>query len=157
MNKLLYAIFFLSLTPIAFATNNSCDIKNINGVNFGSYNPLSSTVDNSVGSVTIKCDDHLGIIGMNTNNTAIIKLDKGVNSTTYFPRRMRNGSQFLNYNLYKDSGRLQVWGDGNNGTNTVTMSTNNNTQTFSIYGQIPQGQDVGIGNYADTIKLEVDF
>jgi spore coat protein U-like protein len=69
---------------------------------------------------------------------------------------MRNGRNTLEYNLYTSAARNQVWGDGSGGTHTRSANGNDWTR-LDIFGQIPAGQDVPVGNYGDQITAIVEF
>ena len=77
------------------------------------------------------------------------------------PRRMSSGSNKLDYNLYRDSGRSQVWGQ-TPGVDAVTItvtdipnSSSPRSATFVIYGRIPALQNVPAGAYSDSVQLTV--
>jgi spore coat protein U-like protein len=72
---------------------------------------------------------------------------------------MRNGSNYLQYNLYKDAAYAQVWGDGTGGTVTLanTNSGSGTGPTHTIYGRIPAGQDLPVGTYTDSIVITITF
>lgn len=125
-------------------------------VSFGSYNPLSGTANNTTGSVSVKVTALVLAAGVSYE----IRLSKG-NSTTYSPRQMKLASNALNYNLYSDSNRSQIWGDTTSGTVSVsdgyTMVGLSNTTSYTVYGRIPASQNVTAGLYTDTITISVIY
>jgi spore coat protein U-like protein len=73
------------------------------------------------------------------------------------------GNAFLNYNLYEESTHSTVW-PFNTSTcaaspgPTLTINSTTDTQTLSLYGRIPSGQDPTVGNnYTDTVTVAVNF
>jgi spore coat protein U-like protein len=71
---------------------------------------------------------------------------------------MANGSQRLNYNLYLDTTRAIIWGDGTGNTQVyVNSSTPGSLVTVTIYGHIPARQDVSAGVYTSTVTAVVNF
>jgi spore coat protein U-like protein len=69
------------------------------------------------------------------------------------------GSEVLSYNLYLDSTRTTIWGDGTGGSQTYTRSnppTNQNIKV-SVFGRIPAGQDVSAGSYSATVTATIFF
>ena len=71
---------------------------------------------------------------------------------------------FLSYELYKNSGRTMVWGTGAvNGVVPATSTSKNSDLTFSdttpltVFGRVPQNQDVTIGAYTDTVMITINF
>jgi spore coat protein U-like protein len=80
-------------------------------------------------------------------------------SGTFAPRALRNGTDQLAYNLFRDAALTSVWGDGTGGT-SVFFKTNPHPikpVVLTIYGRIPSLQDVGAGSYADTIIVTANF
>ncbi|MEA3044442.1 MAG: hypothetical protein QOJ53_733 [Sphingomonadales bacterium] len=123
------------------------------GVAFGAYDPRAAGADDSSGTIGLACPT--------ASTTVIIALSTG-SSGTYTTRTLKNGATNLNYNLYRDSTRTQIWGNGTAGTVTQTLSpgtlgggTRNYTTT--VYGRIPALQNVRAGAYGDTITVTVTF
>ena len=143
------SVTFLVLLPWpAFAIN--CTISTV-GVNFGNYNVFSPTALTSTGSVTYRCT---GVGG----NSITVDLSRG-NATSYQPRTMLRTTEPLSYNLYLDAGMTQIWGNNTGGTQHYgpTVPQSNRNITVTIFGRLPAGQDVTIGNYTDTIVATINF
>jgi spore coat protein U-like protein len=87
-----------------------------------------------------------------------IGLDQGVSSGATVTTRKMTGpsSQLLNYSLFRDSARTLNWGN-TVGTDTVAATGTGSAQTFTVYGRIPASQNVGSGNYQDTITATLTF
>jgi spore coat protein U-like protein len=69
---------------------------------------------------------------------------------------MVNGAALLGYSLYRDSGLTQNWGV-TIGTDTASGTGNGAAQPITVYGQVPAGQYVTPGSYADTITATVTY
>lgn len=140
--------FILLVVGLCFTTSvwAQCFI-NVIPVNFGSFDNLNAPVDAN-GQVGVRCDLPAQVS---------IQLDAGVNSTGLFQQRKLSASvsQKLNYNLYVDSARVLVWGDGTGGTQTVSGTAGSNWLNFPIYGRINSGQTGSVGTYVDTITVSV--
>ena len=118
---------------------------------FGTYNVFAVTPLDSTGSVTLHCTA--------TDKDIVITLDRG-GAPTFNPRRMLNGAEQLDYNLYLDAARTTIWGDGTGGTQTFANHNpqgNNRDIVLPIYGRIPAGQDVRAGTYTNTITVTIQF
>ena len=126
----------------------NCTFQSVTNVNFGNYDVFGGGNVDSTGSIQIRCTGN--------PNPWVLTLDRGANSATYFPRNMINAGTLLNYNLYLDSGRTQVWGDGTGGTFTVSGS-GNGTFTSTVYGRIQAGQDARAGLNTDTVVITLSF
>jgi len=149
------ALAWLGFAPAAQA--QTCTITTT-PVAFGVYDPQAATALDGTGSVRLDCSNY---------GTVNVALDDG-GATSFAARRMTNGTDLLGYQLYTDTARSIVWGDGNAGTDTVDcfigFSTNGCVSTLfslratrTIYGRIPALQNVGIGSYADTVRITITF
>jgi hypothetical protein len=86
-----------------------------------------------------------------------IQLNRG-SSASFNPRTLQNGTEILNYNLYLDSARTSIWGDGTGGTIDFTdTAAVLFSKTATIYGRVPAGQDAGTGNYSDSLVATIVF
>ncbi|MDD9937443.1 MAG: spore coat U domain-containing protein [Myxococcales bacterium] len=102
------------------------------------------------GTITLDC-----VAG----TSARLSLDDGQNpaagSTDAAPlRRMSDGSEHIDYNLYSDAARTSVWGTGAAGE---PAPVNTFPSALSIYGRVPPGQATSPGNYTDTVLLTASF
>lgn len=137
----------LLLAPVPAA---ACTVST-GGVAFGTYSTSNASPTDSAGTLTLAC---------HPSASPTISISAG-DSGSFAPRRMRNGSFQLNYNLFTTAARTIVWGNGSGGTATVspTGSVSGGTRHFSVpvYGRIPAGQNAGAGSYADTLMVTVAF
>ncbi len=120
-------------------------------VAFGTYDALSLAPLDTIGSLVFQCNQK--------DHNVMITLSRGSGSS-FSTRRMVNGSQQLFYNLYRDTGRTIVWGDGSGGTQAFQITNpqpNNRDITLPIFGRIPPGQNVKVGTYSDTITITLFF
>jgi spore coat protein U domain-containing protein, fimbrial subunit CupE1/2/3/6 len=123
-------------------------------VAFGEYDPVtanSATALTATGKVSVTCT---------TGAPATITLgqgpDPGASSTDAAPvRRMKSGSDYLNYNLYSDNAYSNVW--GNDATSDVDNTGTGANQDITVYGRVPAGQNVPTGNYSDTVVATITF
>lgn len=142
----------LLAAPFFCAPAWACTISSA-GVAFGAYNPQAAGHDNANGTVSVACAPAV--------MAPIVALSTG-GSGTYSPRRLAGGAFNLNYNIYTNSGRTIIWGDGTGGSVTQTLSggtVSGGLRRFSrtMYGRITALQNVGAGPYIDTITLTVTF
>jgi spore coat protein U-like protein len=134
---------------VTATVGSNCTIST-NPLAFSAYDPVvahaSSNLDGT-GTVTIICTK-----GAVTS----VGLDLGANSSGT-TRRMTNGSDFLTYEIYKEAARTNIW--GNSGANLLDTGTapSKAARSFSAFGRIPSAQDVGSGNYTDTVIATVNF
>ena len=141
---------------------DSCTVASV-PVAFPSYNPLSGLTVTSTGTVALTCTGValLGLTSINVDYT--ISLSTG-GSGSYSPRKMSWLTNNLNYNLYKDIGYSQNWGDGTGGSTTVTGGIHQSgllvtsvTVNIPVYGSIPGSQNIPAGAYTDVITITVTY
>ena len=133
----------------------NCTISTV-GISFGAYDPVvaNATTDlDSNGSVTVACTAGAATtIGMDQGGTPT------ATSTAAAPeRQMDSGTDQLRYDLYQDASRTVVWGDVGTPAALAYNSTTFAAQVFTIYGQVPAGQDVNTGTYTDTVTATISF
>jgi len=74
-----------------------------------------------------------------------------------------SGGFYLNYALYSDSARSVAWAfDSSTGAgiggSALTISSSGDTQTLTVYGRIPRGQDPNVGtDYTDSVTVSVNY
>ena len=129
------------LPALADCTQCSCGIQTT-GLAFGAYQPQHST--DSVAVVNVTCDGDSGYA---------IKISSG-SSGTPLVRTLHSGANVLNYNLYRDSGRSVIWGDGTSGQPGVQGS---GTANYNVYGSILGNQAPSTGIYSDTLVLSIEY
>ena len=127
-----------------------CTLSVQGGVSFGTYNVFAPAPLDTTGRISYQCD--------RSDHGIRITLDRG-GSATFLPRRLANGVQQLEYNLFTDAARTEIWGDQTEGTGVYYRKNppNNNWVNVTIYGRIPAGQDVAAGSYGDTIRVDINF
>lgn len=135
----------------AAATAEAACTISTTAVSFGSYNVFSASPDDGTGQITYRCTAPRPPL-------VTIQLDKG-GAPSFNPRQMRMGSEVLNYNLYLDSTRTTIWGDGTGGSQAYSQYSPQPNQNInvSVYGRIPAGQDVSAGNYSATVTATIFF
>lgn len=127
----------------------SCTISSALPVVFGNYNPLQYSDLLAQSSLAVRC------VGLGAARASLLA---GLGGGGITARAMQNGTARLPYQLYVDSARTQVWGDGTVGTtqNTLGVFIAANA-TWQVYARILQRQDVPVGVYTDTVQVRVDF
>ena len=122
-------------------------------LSFGTYDPASANSTaalNATGSLQIRCT---------RNTSASISMDSGQYATqasgTTRAMRSNDGSHYLSYDLYLDSGHSTVWSTTNKAI--YSASSGAATSTLAIYGAVPASQDVGDGQYNDVVTITANF
>jgi spore coat protein U-like protein len=129
---------------------------------------VSATVlkDCIVSATALAFGDYTGAVNSNTSTITVtctksttytIGLDPGLaTGATVTARQMQNGTNVLSYGLFTNGTWTTNWGN-TSGTNWVSGTGNGAGQALTVYGQIPAGQYVTPGSYADTIGVTVTY
>lgn len=154
MNRAILALALMM--PTVAAAQTVCAFSSTPGMAFGVYDDSSAVATNSATDIVVRCARSGGPANVN----ATLLLGPSASSGSIAVRQMRSGANAMNYNLYRDAARTQVWGQ-TAGVDTVTLTVsgipNNGSRnaTFTIYGRIPALQSVPAGGYADSVQITV--
>lgn len=137
---------------VKIAIANTCDVTSLaaTDMDFGSH-VFTDTNITSSSTIKIQCT---------SGNTFNVGLSAGTNPSTagdITTRRMKGaGTNYVPYQLYKDSGYTTAW--GNTSTDGWQTATGTGTlQTLTVYGKATPATTVPAGSYADTITATVTF
>lgn len=149
---------FWASSASATCTALGCDCTvSADAVPFGTYDAQSMSPQDAVGTINVTCTAIL----LGGEVSYEISIDEG-GASSFSPRKLSGAQDDLDYNLYTDSGRTIVWGDGSGGTSTVTdgyefligLVIN---RAYSVYGRIPTGQLVPADSYSDSLTVTIIF
>lgn len=113
---------------------------------FGNYDSTAN-VDVST-NITVHCT---------SGSSYWIGLGLGNNASGAVRRMVNGGTNFLNYELYRDNNRTQVWDNAVPGTLSSAGNAGFSAYTTPVYGRIPAGQIQPIGAYGDSVVMTVNF
>jgi spore coat protein U-like protein len=137
--------------PVNVSVAANCTITTV-GVTFtADYDPVvlhASSPDDGTGTITVTCTKGAG---------TSIGLNRGANAQGNQPRMKgpgASGSDYLEYTLYSDAGRSNLW---NGGTVSIAAAPSKAPRNFVVYARIPGGQDISQGAYSDTVVATVNF
>jgi spore coat protein U-like protein len=140
------AIFAAALS-VSISSFAACQITGVTDLDFGAYDVFSRVPNNNaIGTIVVRCTG---------SSSATVKLSDGL-ANSFAPRTLRSRGNLLAYNLYTSAARNIVWGDGTGGTSVMSIGKNH-TDSLDVFGSAPEGQDVPVGNYADSIVVTVNF
>jgi spore coat protein U-like protein len=138
---------FATTTTTTFqVTANVAAQCNVSAANlaFGAVDPLGGNVDQTT-TVTVKCTKNSAYtVGLNAGATT---------GATIAGRLMANGADTMQYNLYTDAGRANVWGNTAVAPSWVsgTGAGLGTAQVLTVYGRVPTGQtNLAVGSYTET-------
>ncbi len=152
MLKSIYRIAVILIIVPWSGTAEAADCTvNTSGINFGIYDPLGTSNLDSIGTITIRCTGKVNVT---------VSIGPSPNTGGFNPRAMKigSGTSLLNYNLYTTSARTQIWGDGTQGTATVSgLAPRNKDLPLSVYSRVPPGQDVTVGSYSENVVVTINW
>jgi len=128
---------------------------------FGQYNSFDTLSRTVVSQMVVTCS--ATTTAENTTGVvATVSLTPGMSGEAR-DRTLAMGAERLHYNIYLDPNLMTVFGDGLNGTQTLTTCQGGSQCGASgplaanLYGAAPPGQDVAAGTYADMLTIQVVF
>jgi spore coat protein U-like protein len=147
-------ICFLLAGAASLSAAVACTVTTA-GSPFGTFNAIDNLERDTLAAVQINCT---GTPGDAATYTIILSTGMG----SYSNRQLRSGASLLRYELYSDSAKTQIWGDGTNGSTTVSdtlpLTTSSAFRSYTIYGRIPSGQQLAaVGSYQDSISVQVTY
>ncbi|MDH2633909.1 Csu type fimbrial protein [Acinetobacter nosocomialis] len=135
-----------------------CQLDSTSNVDFGNINDIGTTSRDytAQGAINATC---------NNGTPYSIYLGDGNNRISGGFRRMTNGSsQYIPYQLYKDTAYSTVWDTTGGitavgGSGGVSKTGSGTSQISNVYGKIPQGTSISStpGNYSDSIVVTVTY
>ncbi len=144
---------FLFPDPAHACTLCSCTATT-SDVNLGAYDPTGSAPNDTSGTITVNCTGLLALLG------SVEASASPGSSGNPLQRTMRQGGDSLAYNLYVDSARTIIFGDGNGATATLVAPLNGLlifNQSLLFYARLPAGQWARAGTYSDAIVITVTY
>lgn len=117
-------------------------------LNFNNYNASSGSPTDSTATLTVTC---------NSGTTYDVGLDAGGGSgATTTTRKLTLSSNTIDYQLFRDFGRSQNWGNAV-GSDTLAGTGSGSAANHIVYGRIATGQFVPEGTYGDTVTVTVTY
>lgn len=156
----LLAMALMSASPAAQA--HTCTVT-ATPLAFGNYvSPQGPRVDSSA-LVQVRCTPTYLLLACQVAYT--LSLSTG-QTPTGSSRQLSAGSGLLRYDLYADAARTQPWGDGGASGALVSGSISTGllglvclqgSNSHTVYGRLPAGQNVPVGVYADQVVLTIAY
>ena len=71
--------------------------------------------------------------------------------------RVEGGDETIDYQIFYDPARAEIWGDGTNGTSVAKNVGTGSAQSFTLYGEVFPQQIGAAGHYHDTVTATIVF
>lgn len=118
-----------------------------NNLDFGTVGALVTAVDATT-TLNVTCTP---------TTPYTVSLDAGTGSgSTIADRHMASGGNILKYQMYRDAGRSQQWGQ-TAGTDTQGGTGNGSAQVLTVYGRVPVQTTPAIGSYSSVVTATVTY
>ena len=147
-----------ALLPLSTMAAITCTFSSVPGIAFGLYDDSSAAPTDITGFVDVLCTRN----GGPNDVTLTVSIGVSANTGQIANRALKNTASavLLNYNLYRDTARSQVWGAVpgiDTGSTTISNIPNNSSRSarLNIYGRITALQNATVGNYADSLLITV--
>jgi spore coat protein U-like protein len=116
---------------------------------FGTYNPIGAHATSPLDAESVF------EVQCTPGSRVKVGLEPGLNAVSGERQLAEIGGQGrLQYSLYQDTGRSQIWTTSDvraiEGFGAVPIRVR-------VFGRIPQGQDVPVGDYEDSVLIVVKF
>lgn len=125
----------------------------VSPISFGIYMPLTPTSVDVIGQFDVRCQAQPG--------SFTIIVGPGISGDQLARTLSAGGPDLLDYNIYTDAARTQIWGDGTPPTflmSGVRPSAGRPTfYNYPIYGRIFANQAPNAGIYNDNLLVTVLF
>ncbi|HWX00553.1 spore coat U domain-containing protein [Collimonas sp.] len=152
--KCLVSLCMLALPLSAHALLATCTVS-ATGITFPAYTSPGGAIADSTGDIAVTCTATL-VIGTGSYTIAL-----NAGSGTFVNRTLKSGANALTYNVYTDTARSIVWGDGTGATQTESDSylilLTPTTRHYTPYGRIPAAQNKPAGTYTDTLTVTITY
>ncbi len=129
---------------------SACTVSG-SALNFGNaLNPVNAAAVDATSTLTVQCT---------ATTPYTLALNAGINAgsaTNFTGRLLKSGAYSLPYQLYVDSGRSSVWGNGT-GSATYSGTGSGNPQSLTIYGRLPSLTGIAPGVYTDTVTVTISY
>jgi len=156
LHRIRWRVILLCLVSFASTADAavSCGVSTT-GVAFGAYDPILGQARDTSGTISVSCT---GNSGDAVSYSILLSAGDG----TFSSRVMAGSAVPLQYNLYTDIARSQVWGDGTGGTIVVSdsysLSSSPTVRNYTVYGRIPSGEtNITAAAYSDSITITLNY
>ncbi|MGH6781253.1 MAG: Csu type fimbrial protein [Sphingomonadaceae bacterium] len=133
---------------VQITITEECQINSADDLNFGSTGVLDANIDGT-NAIRVQC----------TNGTTYnIGLNAGTGTGATVATRLMTGAgaATVQYSLYRNAARTQVWGE-TIGTDTVSSTGTGAEQTFTVYGRVPTQTTPAPNTYNDIVTATVTY
>ncbi len=154
MERRLWLAICLLLGAMPIAAHAQVCSGTSTALDFGTIGATPTARRDTTSSMSVTCT---GTVGQTVRACVGIPPGAGT-SSTLANRRMNSGANIVQFQIYKDVARTQIWGLVGNPQTPLTLdipitSPSGNTDMATAYGRIFSGQVKPAGNYVSNFSL----
>ena len=125
-----------------------CKVQSTSNVNFGSRGVIDANVD-TTNAIGVQCTN-------STPYTVALSAGGGSGATVGTRKMTSAANDTVNYTLYRDASRTQVWGVTQN-VDTEAATGNGGIQTYTAYGRVAAQATPAMGAYSDLVSVTITY
>lgn len=140
-------------------SSGTTDVSSFGTINFGSnisslFTPINVASSQNSGSVVIKCTPNIPVtVALNAGSNAT-----GNIGTTGRLMKLSTGTATLPYQLYQNTNRTTIWGNGSNGGQLLSFTSDGTVQVFNVYATLFSTPTLpAVGQYNDLVTVTVTY
>jgi len=122
----------------------SCTVSTA-ALDFGGNGLINTNID-AVGTINLTC----------STGTYRLGLGQGLWGTAVTDRKMKSGSNTIDYKLFRESARSTNWGETDT-VDTVDFTSTGASQNISVYGRVPAQTSRPAGTYSDSVAITIYY
>lgn len=132
---------------------NAGGITNLGTISFGTVSTLNTRIRQAYSSTAN------GALSLYCSKDTVysIGIDNGAHASLAQRRLAGGTTEFVNYNLYKDSSYSQAWGSTGSDQLTGTAAAISTAIPLTIYGEVPTQATPSVSTYSDTVNVTVSW
>lgn len=125
-----------------------CKVVTATDLDFGTRGVIDANVDQT-STISVQCTN-------STPYTVGLSAGGGAAATVAVRKMTGPASATIDYTIYRDAARTQVWGV-TAGTDVVSGTGNGNAQPITAYGRVPPQTTPAAGVYSDIVAITVTY
>ncbi|WP_324764862.1 spore coat U domain-containing protein (plasmid) [Sinorhizobium meliloti] len=125
-----------------------CKVVTASDLDFGTRGVIDANIDQT-STISVQCTN-------GTPYTVGLSAGGGAGATVAVRRMTGTASATVNYTIYRDAARTQIWGV-TAGTDVVSGTGNGNVQNLTAYGRVPAQTTPAAGVYSDIVAITVTY
>jgi spore coat protein U-like protein len=152
----LYVACVLMAIPESAEAARLCRANNLR-IDLGNYVPGIGVPLQVVGTLRLRCN---GRPSSGQPDFVLIRIGGGATANP-MDRRLGGAPDGVPFQVYKDAGYSQIWGDDTAGTTSLRVNLPRNrrrvSMTISVYARIEGTEDPLPGPYSDNLLVETNY